>query len=256
MKTSEEPGLGVTLEQWCAITKPGEQIVRIRNGRKALCLAHRESSVQWCLAPGWKGLLALCPGLQVVSGNAWVLPLAQTNLVKLQFFIDQGMARGVDAACREPWAALSESDTQEQQVSNLESWYLTLALQGHSAYRAFARQLRSGESYLLLGFLLEQGASSEKLQDLAGRYGVSVSHFRRLCRQALGCAAKIELREWRTARALLTMAERAGSLTDVALELGYASSSHFSKEIRELVGVAPSSLVDITRLSSERIPDV
>jgi len=47
------------------------------------------------------------------------------------------------------------------------------------------------------------------------------------------------------------MVEGAASLTDVALEFGYASSSHFSKEIRELVGVAPSSLIDITRLSSE-----
>ena len=42
-----------------------------------------------------------------------------------------------------------------------------------------------------------------------------------------------------------------GSLTDVALEFGYASSSHFSKEIRELVGFSPSSLADITDLSSK-----
>ncbi len=36
-----------------------------------------------------------------------------------------------------------------------------------------------------------------------------------------------------------------GSLTDVALEYGYASSSHFSKEVRELLGVAPSRLLDL-----------
>ena len=47
------------------------------------------------------------------------------------------------------------------------------------------------------------------------------------------------------------MAEGPASLTDVALEFGYASSSHFSKEIRELVGIAPSSLIDITGLSGE-----
>lgn len=256
METNEESRLAATLEQWCTAAKPGEQVLRIRNGRRALCLAHRESAVQWCLAPGWQGLLALRPGLQVVSGNASVLPLSQTNLVKLQFFIDQGIAGGAEVACREPWAALSESDIQGQPFSHLESWYLALALRGHSAYRAFARQLRSGESYLLLGFLLEQGASSEKLQDLARRYGVSVSHFRRLCRQALGGTAKTELREWRTARALLTMVEGIDSLTDIALALGYASSSHFSKEIRELVGVAPSNLVDITRLPNERVHDV
>ena len=97
-------------------------------------------------------------------------------------------------------------------------------------------------------FLLEQGTRSEKLTTLAQRYGVSVSHFRRLCHQALGSAAKPALRGWRTAQALLNMSLGDGSLTDVALEFGFASSSHFSKEIRELVGFTPSSLADITYL--------
>jgi AraC-like DNA-binding protein len=45
------------------------------------------------------------------------------------------------------------------------------------------------------------------------------------------------------------MSLQGGSLTDVALEFGFASSSHFSKEVRELVGFAPSNLADITCLS-------
>lgn len=241
----------VTLEQWCAVARPGVQVIRVRNGRQALCLVHRESSVRWCLAPGWQGLLALRAGLRVAGGSAWVLPLLQANFVKLQFFIDQGVAPALGITRSEPWAALSESCTQDQAVSCLESWYLSLALQDQATYRAFAHQLRSGESYQLLGFLLEHGSGSKKLQDLAGCYGVSVSHFRRLCHQALGGTAKSELREWRTARALLSMADGVSSLTDIALEFGYASSSHFSKEIRALVGVAPSSLIDITGLSSE-----
>ncbi|MDT4871476.1 Invasion protein InvF [compost metagenome] len=97
-------------------------------------------------------------------------------------------------------------------------------------------------------FLLEQGTHSEKLTTLAQRYGVSVSHFRRLCRQALGTATKPALRGRRAARALLNMSLQDGSLTDIALELGFASSSHFSKEIRDLVGFTPSSLADITYL--------
>ncbi|MEF9672999.1 AraC family transcriptional regulator [Pseudomonas sp. PCH446] len=47
------------------------------------------------------------------------------------------------------------------------------------------------------------------------------------------------MRDWRTAKALLSMIGSECSLTDVALEFGYASSSHFSKEVRELLGVAP-----------------
>jgi len=247
----EKPDSAVALRHWCAVVKSGEQVLRIRNGRDILCLAHRDHSAPLCLAPGWQGLLVLRPGLQVLSGSAWVLPLSQMSLFKLQFFIDQGGVSGVRPARSELWGVLSEGCSQGGADPGLESWYLSLALQGGVAYRAFACHLRSSESYQLLGFLLEQGSGREKLQDLAGRYGVSVSHFRRLCRQALGGAAKSELRGWRTARALLSMVEGAASLTDVALEFGYASSSHFSKEIRELVGVAPSSLIAITRLSSE-----
>jgi AraC-like DNA-binding protein len=133
----------------------------------------------------------------------------------------------------------------------LEHWYIAQTLSAGPDAQAFADLLRQGENYRLLHFLLNQGASSEKLGFLARRYGVSVSHFRRLCHHALGGAAKPEMREWRTAQALLAMTKGKQSLTDVALEFGFASSSHFSKEIRKLVGVKPSSLIDITRLSSK-----
>ncbi|TKK37757.1 AraC family transcriptional regulator [Pseudomonas fluorescens] len=235
----------------CVGISKGERILKIRCADSALCLMHRDSSVCWCVPSGWQGLLVFRPGLQVVSGDAGVLPFSEAGLVKLQFFIDQGVNSNIRSARGLPCVSLRNNSGMGCSAQEFESWYLTLALQNRADYQAFARELRCSESYRLLGFLLEQGSTSEKLQDLAGRYGVSVSHFRRLCRQALGGAAKSELREWRTARALLCMADGVNSLTSIALEFGYASSSHFSKEIRELVGVAPSSLIDITRLSSE-----
>ncbi|MCK3838860.1 MULTISPECIES: helix-turn-helix domain-containing protein [Pseudomonas] len=250
MSVDEKLDQPTTIEQWCSSVKAGDQVLHIRNGSSVLHLSHRDSSVCGWLAPGWQGLLAWRQGLQVVEGSAEVLPLSCASLVKLQFFIDQGVEPDFQVSNSQPWAALSDEGAKHQTLAELESWYLAQCLQGGWEHREFAQHLRRSESYQLLGFLLERGAHSEKLRDLAGRYGVSVSHFRRLCRQALGGAAKSELRDWRAAKALLTMVEGTGSLTDVALEFGYASSSHFSKEVRELVGVAPSSLIDITRLSS------
>lgn len=118
-----------------------------------------------CLAPGWQGLLVVRPGLQVLSGSAWVLPLSQMSLFKLQFLSIRGRVWG--AACpqralgrteRRPWSGGADP--------GLESWYLSLALQGGVAYRAFACHLRSSESYQLLGFLLSKarvGKSSRTL---------------------------------------------------------------------------------------------
>lgn len=256
MHTDESSEGVTTLQGWCASIKPGEHVVRIHNGPSFLYLGHRDSSVQWCLPPGSAGLLAAKPGLQVLEGSARLLPVSRMSLVKLQFFIDQGVSSNSQSAPEQPWAWLGNGCLFQATGAALDFWYLSLALREGRDYQAFARLLRQGESYQLLGFLLQEGVGSEKLQDLAGRYGVSVSHFRRLCQQALGGAAKPELREWRTARALLTLVEGSGSLTEIALEHGYASSSHFSKEVRELVGVAPSSLIDITRLSDDSVDDV
>lgn len=239
------------LTQMCSVAGGGSHVVRIRNALTPLCLSHRESSVHWCFPPQWKGLLAWRPGLRVVSGSTEVLPLSSLSLVKLQFFIDQAGDPEPVRCPVECLAALSEGGADIQTSAELEVWYLSAGLHGAIGYSGLANYLRHCESYQLLGFLFKEGSSSEKLQHLAERYGVSISHFRRLCHQALGNAAKPELRSWRAAKALLKMSEGKCSLTDVALEFGFASSSHFSKEVRELVGVAPSSLIDITRLSSE-----
>jgi len=189
---------------------------------------------------------------QSVNGDAQIVAPNNGALVKLQVFIDQAMPVVEHGRCL-PLASLAVAPQVLSSEQTLRRWYISQTLAGSPESAAFARLLRQSESYRLVRFLLEQSAASEKLNDLARRYGVSVSHFRRLCHQALGGAAKPELREWRSAQALLSLALSQGksSLTEVALEFGFASSSHFSKEIRELVGVAPSSLIDITRLSSK-----
>ncbi|PXX53978.1 transcriptional regulator, AraC family [Pseudomonas sp. LAMO17WK12:I10] len=238
------------LEDWDLAVGSHTQVLRVRNGLTPLCLAHRDSGLQWCFPPGWHGLLATRPGVRRLSGMAHVMP-TPACLVKLQFFVDCGAARPLLNQQVQPLCGLRIDDTSETSAMEIESWYVTQAWKNSSVYKAFSCLLRESESYRLLQFLLEHASAGEKLQDLAPVYGVSVSHFRRLCHQALGGTAKSELRDWRVAKALLSMVEGAHSLTSIAYEHGYSSSSHFSKEIRDLVGVAPSHLVDIIRLSSE-----
>ncbi|MBI0363332.1 Transcriptional regulator invF [Burkholderia oklahomensis] len=99
--------------------------------------------------------------------------------------------------------------------------------------------LRAQESYGLVRFLLRERASPQSVATLAARYGVSEPHFRRLCRQALGRGLKRELRQWRAAQALLEVVESRDSMTEVAMSNGFASSSHFSREIKDLFGISP-----------------
>ena len=224
-----------------------ERVLHLRVGETPVHLTSPQCATACHLPVGWEGLIAM-NGTFEVDGSVQTLPVAEAPLVKLQVFIDLGDALVEPRSSQAFSAALAVASSVIQSQSMLERWYIGQAMAGGPAYQAFAGVLRHSESYGLVRFLVEQGTHSEKLSTLAQRYGVSVSHFRRLCRQALGTAAKPALRGWRTAQALLNMSLRDSSLTDVALEFGFASSSHFSKEIRELVGFSPSSLADITYL--------
>lgn len=241
---------GLTLERWSRQSQLTSKVIAITVGDQPLCVTDRDQAQPQVYPPGWQGLLAFRTGVTVIEGNARILPLMLAGLVKLQMFIDQAMPSSVIQACQSLASLVVPPDSLSCDKA-LEHWYIARTLSGEPDAQVFAGLLRQGENYRLVHFLLMQGASSEKLGDLARRYGVSVSHFRRLCHHALGGAAKSEMREWRTAQALLAMTKGKQSLTDVALEFGFSSSSHFSKEIRKLVGVKPSSLIDITRLSSK-----
>ena len=228
-----------------ADARAGERVLHLRVSESTDLLG---SAQRQRLPGGWEGLIAVSETLKTSGGHVQVLPLSEARLVKLQVFFDLSEALTGQRPSDAPWALLPVAYETVQSERALERWYIEQAMSASPAYHAFAGLLRHTESYGLVRFLLEEGTRSEKLADLAQRYGVSVSHFRRLCRHALGSAAKPALRSWRTAQALLNMTLRDCSLTDIALESGFASSSHFSKEIRELVGFTPSSLADITYL--------
>nr|WP_269466445.1 helix-turn-helix domain-containing protein [Pandoraea pulmonicola] len=98
---------------------------------------------------------------------------------------------------------------------------------------------RAQECYWLVRFLLQEGAATKSVAALGKRYGVSESQFRRLCCQALGRSLKRELRLWRAVRAVLNVVEGRESMVDVAMRNGFSSSSHFSREIKELFGISP-----------------
>ncbi|WHS62116.1 helix-turn-helix domain-containing protein [Pseudomonas sp. G2-4] len=225
-----------------------ERVLHLRVGQSPVHLEAARSGLSYCLPAGWEGLVVLSDSLRFSGGERHVLPVCEASLVKLQAFLDMSDAFAEQQVDVAPWALLPVAEQVVRSQERLERWYIGQAMSGAGIYHAVANLLRHQESYGLVRFLLEQGTHSEKLNTLAQRYGVSVSHFRRLCQQALGSAAKPVLRGWRTAQALLNMSLQDGSLTDVALEFGFASSSHFSKEVRELVGFAPSSLADITYL--------
>lgn len=102
-------------------------------------------------------------------------------------------------------------------------------------------------SALLPGFKLNQittwmnehAAEDFDLAAVAARAGISKFHFHRLFTRAIGVSPSQYHTNLRLDRAKKLLRETGKSIMDVALEVGYANPSHFSKLFRRENGLAP-----------------
>lgn len=233
------------------------RIVMMRAGDDGVTLAAGDSGGEAQLhvfGAGWSGLVVIdriaCE-VQAGSGAAHDIDIAA--LAKLQAFLDAAQAEaGQDSAiANQPPMLIATDFPAALDASNwsaIERWFLAQSVKAENRadtdFSYIAAVLRSTEYYKLVRFLLSQPAS-RSMHDLAADYGLSYSHFRKLCRDALGRGGKAEFQYWRNVRALLDMVDTAGghsSLTDVALRQGFASSSHFSDAMKGQFGIAPRYL--------------
>lgn len=200
---------------------------------------------QWC------GLLLLDKyGFSIKSGQARCHPVNPLVFSKLLVFADASHDTEVEPEhepIRETIPMLEHPQALLTQRS-AEYWFIDMIMNNTESFNKLANLLRRTEHYWLVRFLLNKSASGDNLHVLGQHYGVSDSHFRRLCKQALGHSTKTELRLWRVARALLETTDRENNFTEIAVRHGYASSSHFSNDVKELLGISPRALSDILRL--------
>ncbi|VVE04109.1 Invasion protein InvF [Pandoraea pneumonica] len=216
--------------------------------------AHASQSTCVPLPSGYCGLLMFGRGHIRVSGGALHYhPLHCDVLVKLLAFMDEARVAGPSDADRYtgvPALHRVPVDTVWADRRQCEVWFLSQLVAPSDAFCTMLTVLRRGESYKLVRFLLSRSHTGGTLRHMCAKYGVSYSHFRRLCRCALGESAKIVLRDWRMARSMLEVAQGSDSYTEIALRNGYASSSHFSTEIKELIGMSPTSAAGALRTSA------
>ena len=84
------------------------------------------------------------------------------------------------------------------------------------------------------------------LDEIAQQAGVSVFHLCRLFRRRTGFSLHAWQTQLRLREALERVAEPGIDLTDLALDLGYSSHSHFTAAFRQAFGVPPSALREAT----------
>lgn len=117
--------------------------------------------------------------------------------------------------------------------------------------------IRGVESYWISYYLLCQMMNEDKESDchkiahVSRTYGVSESYFRKLCHDAFTRGPKKQLRLWRAAHSALQLIEEDNSISTIAGNNGYSSSSHFSSEIKSLFGITPREFKKLENLLHE-----
>lgn len=129
-----------------------------------------------------------------------------------------------------------------QHAAAFERWFCDRIIDGDRSIEPLREFLRAQEAYQLVRFLLCSFDGRSSVAGLASRYGVSTAHFRRICRSIFGGGLKRRLRQWRAQSALHDVLTGAGSLTELAYQHGFASSSHFSQEMKFHFGARPGCL--------------
>lgn len=99
-------------------------------------------------------------------------------------------------------------------------------------------------------------ASSLRLEDVAQAAGFSPFHFHRVFRAILGETLQQFVKRQRLERALYWMSHTPSrSLTEIALECGFSSSSDFSRSFKQRFDVAPSAF-DLEQFREDRRADL
>jgi AraC-like DNA-binding protein len=200
------------------------------------------------LLPAGQGLLLACrdASLLILEGNVEVKRLGVINFAKLLAFIDVVEPVGnspQDDASAYVVMALDSEHVRDKRT--LEYWFIRQVINGDSSFRALSTFLRRLENYWLVKYLVSESSQQKNVSDLGDEYGLSYSHFRRICKAALGTSVKSELKIWRAARSLLDVVGGQETMTEIAIRNGYASSSHFSTEIKNLFGLSPRAIMEL-----------
>jgi AraC family transcriptional regulator len=84
-------------------------------------------------------------------------------------------------------------------------------------------------------------AQDLSILDLASLTSMSESHFSRSFKQSVGIAPYQYLMQQRVERAKQLLKQQAISISDIALDCGFANQTHLTKVFRQMTGVTPKA---------------
>jgi AraC family transcriptional regulator len=133
-------------------------------------------------------------------------------------------------------------------ISPMATEELALDLASHALRERFTRETSSpGWLRRCLERVHAEFASRPTIADLAKEAGVHPVHLSRTFRRRYGRTVGEYLNELRVSYACASLAKGRQSLSDLALDLGFADQSHFTRAFGAVVGCSPGSFRTATR---------
>jgi AraC family transcriptional regulator len=126
---------------------------------------------------------------------------------------------------------------------------------GEGAARHVAPPVQPGclaawQTRRVVDYIEEHLGAKLTVKDIAAAIDLSKSHFTRAFKSTLGTSPMVYIAACRVERAKRMMIASAESLTEIALNCGFADQSHLNRQFRRAVGVTPGQW----RRSSARAP--
>ena len=143
---------------------------------------------------------------------------------------------------------LDSGDTLEIQerlvrlVERVMTRLVTGSSTGPQAVRPTTRRVRDELAEAARGIVARDPYRPMSLDSVAAELGVSVFHLARVFRQASSSGLHAYRDQLRLRLALPAVLDGSVRMTDLALDAGYASSSHFTDRFRAVYGFAPTQL--------------
>jgi AraC family transcriptional regulator len=142
-------------------------------------------------------------------------------------------------------------EVQHQQPSGglyLDSLANVLAVQLLRQYGTTSAQVPSYEGGLptyqlnqVLDYIDAKLSEDIKLSDLAELLGISPFHFGRMFKQSMGVSPHQYVIQQRVEQAKHFLKSSDRAIIDIALECGFTSHSHLTKQFRKVMGITPSN---------------
>jgi AraC family transcriptional regulator len=160
-----------------------------------------------------------------------------------------GARSGFPVECPDPHvASLALNMRDEIQAGRLYSEALSLALSAYLFGRYSRRRapatprgivLSTAQARRVRDYVSENLGGDIGLSELAHQVGLSPHYFSLLFKRAFGVSPHQYILSARIHRARRLLTERKMAISEIALELGFADQSHFSKVFKNFVGATP-----------------